>query len=135
MKLEITVPEVRDLIKEIQQRPEDLFEMIRVSVKENVGHYLSELMDMELTDFLGRGRYERCEGDSNHRNGSYGRHFTLKGIGEVPLKVPRDREGDFRIKPDSGRQWRDRKNKGADWRAEFLCRRYSDGRRSRENTD
>ena len=95
MKLEITVPEVTDLIKEIQQRPEDLFEMIRVSVKENVGHYLSELMDVELSDFLGRGRYERCEGDRNHRNGSYGRHFTLKGIGEVPLKVPRDREGDF----------------------------------------
>ena len=71
MKLEITVPEVTDLIKEIQQRPEDLFEMIRVSVKENVGYYVSELMDMELTDFLGRGPYERCEGGSNHRNGSY----------------------------------------------------------------
>ncbi len=36
MRLEITVPEVRDLIKEIQQRPEDLFEMIRVNVKESV---------------------------------------------------------------------------------------------------
>jgi len=40
-------------------------------------------MDMELTDFLGRGRYERSEGETNHRNGSYERHFTLKGIGEV----------------------------------------------------
>jgi hypothetical protein len=29
---------------------------------------LSKLMDVELTQFLGRGRYERCEGQSNHRN-------------------------------------------------------------------
>ena len=36
MKFEMTVPEVSDLIKEIQQRPEDLFEMIRASVKEIV---------------------------------------------------------------------------------------------------
>ena len=85
--MEITVPEVTDLIKEVQQRPGEFFEMIRVRVKENVGRYLSELMDMELTDFLGRGCYERSERESNHRNGSYGRHFTLKGIGEVPLKV------------------------------------------------
>ncbi len=47
MRLEITVPEVQDLIKEIQQRPEDLFEMIRVNVKESVGEYLSELMDLK----------------------------------------------------------------------------------------
>ncbi|MBW2083096.1 MAG: transposase, partial [Deltaproteobacteria bacterium] len=47
-------------------------------------------MDMELTDFLGRGRYERVDGESNHRNGSYGRRFTLKGIGEVDVKVPMD---------------------------------------------
>jgi len=44
---------------------------------------------------LGRGHYERKGGrrGSNHRNGSYGRKFTLKGIGEVSVKVPRDRRG------------------------------------------
>lgn len=96
MRLEITVPEVRDLIKEIQQRPEDLFEMIRVNVKERVGEYLSELMDLELSHFLGRGRYERSQGKSNHRNGSYGRHFTLKGIGNVGIRIPRDRKGKYK---------------------------------------
>jgi putative transposase len=96
MRLEITVPEVRDLIKEIQQRPEDLFEVIRVNVKERVGEYLSELMDLELSHFLGRGRYERCQGQSNHRNGSYGRHFTLKGIGNVGIRIPRDRKGEYK---------------------------------------
>lgn len=95
MKLEVTVPEVLELIKEIKNHSGNLFEMIRVNVKETVGRYLSELMDSELTEFLGRERYERVEGKANHRNGSYGRHFTLKGIGEVDVKVPRDREGEF----------------------------------------
>lgn len=49
-----------------------------------------------MTHFLGRNRYERCEGDNNHRNGSYGRRFTLKGIGSVDIKVPRDRRGEFK---------------------------------------
>ena len=96
MKLEVTVPEVLDLIKEIKNQSGNLFEMLRINVKETVGRYLSELMEAELTGFLGRGRYERVERKANHRNGSYGRHFTLKGIGEVNVKVPRDREGEFK---------------------------------------
>ena len=93
MKMEITVAEVVDLINEIRHEPESLFEMIRANVQETVGQYISSLMDSEMTHFLGRNRYERCEGDNNHRNGSYGRRFTLKGIGSVDIKVPRDRRG------------------------------------------
>ena len=52
-------------------------------------------METELTGFLGRGPYERLEGRKNHRNGSYGRRFTMKGIGEVSVKVPRDRSNEF----------------------------------------
>jgi putative transposase len=96
MKMEITVAEVVDLINEIRHEPESLFEMIRANVQETVGQYISSLMDSEMTHFLGRNRYERCEGDNNHRNGSYGRRFTLKGIGSVDIKVPRDRRGEFK---------------------------------------
>ena len=95
MKMEISVAEAKELINEIRQQPDSIFEMIRHTVKENVGKYLSDLMDTELTGFLGRGRYERIEGESNHRNGSYGRKYTLKGIGEVDVTVPRDRKGEF----------------------------------------
>ena len=95
MKMEITVPEVMKLINEIRQEPDNLFEVIRTNVKESVWQYLSELMETELTGFLGRGPYERLEGRNNHRNGSYGRRFTMKGIGEVSVKVPRDRSGEF----------------------------------------
>ena len=95
MKMEMSVAEAMELINEIRQQPDSLFEMIRGTVKENVGKYLSELMDSELTSFLGRDRYERIAGVSNHRNGSYGRKYTLKGIGEVAVTVPRDRKGKF----------------------------------------
>lgn len=96
MKMEITVTEIRELINEIREQPESLFEMIRVNVKETVGQYLTTLMDSELTHFLGRERYERREaGESNHRNGSYCRNFTLKGIGNVGVNVPRDRKGKY----------------------------------------
>jgi len=96
MKVEISVPEVVKIFKEIQEQPERLFEMIRVDIRENVGEYLSKLMDMELSHFLGREWYEHAQGEVNHRNGSYGRNFTLKGIGEVQVEVPRDRKSDFK---------------------------------------
>ncbi len=96
MKMEITVPEVIDLIKEIRKEPESLFEMIRANIQETVGEYLTALMDTEMTHFLGRKRYERSEGNNNHRNGSYDRKYTLKGIGSVDIKVPRDRKGTFK---------------------------------------
>ena len=99
MKVEVNVPEVVSLFKEIQKQPEKLFEMIRMDIRETVGQYLSHLMDMELTHFLGRRRYERTgEGNPNHRNGSYDRGFTLKGIGPVQVEVPRDRKGEFKTK-------------------------------------
>jgi len=96
MKVEISVPEVGAIFKEIQEQPQRIFEMIRVEIRENVGEYLSKLMDMELSHFLGRQWYEHGQGDVNHRNGSYGRNFTLKRIGEVQVEVPRDRKSEFK---------------------------------------
>ena len=96
MKVEISVAEVVGLFKEMQEQPERLFEMIRVDVRESVGQCLTKMMGLELTQFLGRNPYERTVEDVNHRNGSYDRRFTLKGIGEVPVKVPRDRNGAFK---------------------------------------
>jgi len=96
MEISINVPEVVSIFKEIQKSPEMIFEMIRLDVRKIVGQYLSEMMDAELTHFLGREPYERKGNDPNYRNGSYGRRFTLKSIGEVSVKVPRDRDGEYR---------------------------------------
>ena len=95
MKIEVSVPEVVRIFKEIHTQPEQLFDIIRADIRQSVGQYLSEMMQVELTRFLGREPYERANDESNHRNGSYHRQFTLKGIGAVDVQVPRDRTGDL----------------------------------------
>ena len=95
MKVEITVPEVIEIFNEIQKKPEALFEMIRLDLQQTVGEYLTAIMSAELTHFLNRMPYERCVDKNNHRNGSYNRKYALKGIGNVEVRVPRDRKGEF----------------------------------------
>jgi len=92
MEIKLSVTEFLDVCKSIQRKPERIFRMIRTEVRETVSRYLNEMMKVELTEFLGRKPYERGAGGSNHRNGSYPRSFTMKGVGEVGLNVPRDRE-------------------------------------------
>jgi hypothetical protein len=83
MQLEVNVPEVFEVFKEICLAPERLFEMMRLDRRGLAGEYLTALMEWELTIRLGRKRYERSGGETNHLNGSYPRKFTLKGLGEV----------------------------------------------------
>jgi len=98
MRLNISVPEVITIFNEIQKQPEKLFTMIRAEIRNSVGKYLTELMNTEMTHFLGRAPYERIDGKINHRNGSYGRKFTLKDIGQVEVNVPRDRKGEYKTR-------------------------------------
>jgi len=95
MEIKISVPEVVSLMKELQENPARIFEMVTMNVQKDVGKYLTNLMKAELTHVLGREDYERSKGKTNHRNGSYPRKFCIKGIGEVGVKVPRDRKGEY----------------------------------------
>ena len=98
MKLEIEVSEFKSLMQQVH-KPEELFEMIRVDMREMVGKYLSGMMKAELSDYLGRNYYEReqvlSRQERNYRNGNYERKIALKGVGEVEVKVPRDRLGTY----------------------------------------
>jgi putative transposase len=95
VELKVSVSEALALIKEIENVPAKLFDYIGMSIQKEVGIFLSNLMGKELTDHIGREKYERKEGTTDYRNGSYTRTFCIKGIGDVELKVPRDRDGDF----------------------------------------
>ena len=64
MRMEITVAEFKELFKGLGS-PDELFEMLRVDIREQVGRYFTELMRTELTGFLGRERYERQQEPSN----------------------------------------------------------------------
>jgi len=95
MEIKISVPEVVSLMKELQENPARIFEMVTMNVQRDVEAYLTNLMKAELTHILGREEYERSKGKPNHRNGSYPRNFCIKGIGEVAVNVPRDRNGEY----------------------------------------
>ena len=95
MKVKISVAEVVEVFKEIQEQPGRILEMVKADMPKAIGEYLSEVMKVELTHYLGRLPYERIEDESNHRNGSYPRSFAIKGVGEIMVKVPRDRKGEY----------------------------------------
>ena len=57
---------------------------------------LQETLEAELEEFLGYSKYERSEND-NYRNG-YTSKTVKTDIGEVEIKTPRDRKGEFEPK-------------------------------------
>jgi putative transposase len=96
MKARTNVPEVRELFKSVMAEPQRLFELMEFDMREIAERTLSEMLQYELTLHLGREKYKRAsEGETNRRNGSYPRQYTVKNIGELKIDVPRDREGSF----------------------------------------
>jgi len=95
MELKVSVSEAMALIKEVENVPAKILEYIGMNIQKEVGAFLTNLMDKELTGHVGRERYERKDGPKDYRNGSYTRTFCIKGIGDVEIRVPRDRDGDF----------------------------------------
>ena len=56
-------------------------------------HVFQTGLEVEMADHLGYGPHERT-GSGNARNGSYDKRVSTE-IGEVDLRVPRDRQGTF----------------------------------------
>lgn len=57
-------------------------------------HVLQTGLEVEMADHLGYEPYERGRREGNARNGFYDKTVTTE-IGEVDLRVPRDRQGTF----------------------------------------
>lgn len=55
---------------------------------------LREVLEGEMTEFLGAGPNERTDGRSGYRAGYYHRGLVTR-IGKLELRVPRDRSGEF----------------------------------------
>jgi putative transposase len=63
---------------------------------EKMKTWINSLLEGERDEFLGRGRHAPLdESHSNYRNGYRPRGINFFGLGEIELKVPRDREGEF----------------------------------------
>lgn len=99
---EENLPEVKEVFKEIMEDPGRMFEMFRINMKSACEKAVTELIKVELTQFLGREKYQRSKGDEeagkNYRNGSYHRSYTAKNIGTMEIDIARDRAGDFSSK-------------------------------------
>ena len=89
----ITDEVLNELLKDYQ-KPEDLLGKDGL-FKQLQKRLLEKAMGAELTDHLGYAKHEAAGRNSgNSRNGSSPK--TLKGeFGEMPLAVPRDRNGTF----------------------------------------
>ncbi len=63
-------------------------------VRESVHMVMQELIEAEVTERIGAGRYERTEDRTNERNGSRPRLVTTQA-GDVQLRIPKLRKGSF----------------------------------------
>ena len=66
MKLEVSLSEMKEVFNIINEHAGKIFELLRFSINQRVGDYLSELMKAELTEHLGREPYEHVEGGEHH---------------------------------------------------------------------
>jgi putative transposase len=65
-------------------------------VLEKLRTWVNGLLEAERDEFLRRGRHQPLdEGHDNYRNGYRPRKMNFFGLGEVALRVPRDRKGAF----------------------------------------
>lgn len=95
---DVNLPETAELFTAVMKKPEKMFEMLKINLKDTAEKAVTELIKMELTGFLGRSKYERNGKSSNSRNGKRERTYTTKGIGTLKIDIARDRKSKFTSK-------------------------------------
>ena len=69
---------------------------VQEALKDLLGRTIQEMMEAELDNYLGYDSYERSD-NPDYRNGT--KPKTLRStVGEIPIAVPKDRDGDFEPK-------------------------------------
>lgn len=81
-------------LKAVPRRLEALVAQDRDLFKALVKEALEQVLQSEMTEFLGAGPGERAEGRNGYRAGYYGRGLITR-VGKIELRVPRDRNGEF----------------------------------------
>jgi transposase-like protein len=81
-------------LKAVPRHLEALVAQDRDLLKALVKEALEQVLQSEMTEFLGAGPGERAEGRNGYRAGYYGRGLITR-VGKIELRVPRDRNGEF----------------------------------------
>ncbi len=66
-------------------------------VRRLVQETLNEVLESEMTEFLGAGKSERTKTRQDYYSGYYRRDLTMK-VGEIELRVPQERSGQFSMR-------------------------------------
>jgi putative transposase len=99
LKVQLSIPDLKAQVlalREMAQDPMALLQSLTSELRPRFEEWMNELLVSELSLHLGREPYERKKESRNHRNGYRNRRLTLKGLGTLELRIPRDREGGFR---------------------------------------
>jgi putative transposase len=90
MKIVIKVGDVVELARRFRSSPAQAMQQVVEQVRAGVKDTLESVMDAEIGLFLGE---ESQKG--NKRNGYVRRTYTIRNLGTLELRVPRDRKGEF----------------------------------------
>jgi putative transposase len=93
MKIVVKVNDIVELAKRFRAEPQTAMREVITQVRNVVTETLEQVMDAEIDLVLGENKET-----GNKRNGYTLRSFSIKGIGEIAVKVPRDRKGTFESK-------------------------------------
>ena len=100
INVSVDVSELKAFVQNLPQIKDQIFDLMHLDIRKASSEYLGMLMNMELALFLGRDRYERKGSVSttsrNYRNGFYQRTFAIKNLGDLSIRVPRDRLGEYK---------------------------------------
>jgi putative transposase len=96
MQLTVNVPEVVVRCKELFAAPGKLIRYLKESLVRDLSRIMEQMMESEVSVLLGRKRYQRrARCAENRRNGHRVRRYAVRGLGELTIRIPRDRLGRY----------------------------------------
>lgn len=90
MKIVVRVEDVVELVRKFEQSPTLAMREVVEHAREGFRDALEHVMRAEIELFLGKP-----EEAGNKRNGYVSRSFGIKGVGQLELRIPRDRAGRY----------------------------------------
>lgn len=90
VKVELSVPELRQALESFTQNRLKAMDSLIQDVRDSVSTVLNQVLNAEMTVFLGQP-----EQSGNKRNGYSERDYVVKGLGVIRLRVPVDRKRQF----------------------------------------
>lgn len=90
IKFEVSVPEIAKTLMAFRNDRLKALEAFTQEVRSSASKALNELLQAELTVFLGQPGQE-----DNKRNGYKVRNYAVKGLGTLSIRLPQDRKGNY----------------------------------------